>query len=273
MVTQDKLDALRSRSDLFGVSSDPEALETNRAILRVAPADPVASNRLAIGLFNAGELAEAEAVLIAAVEAHPGNAIATKRLDEVRRKRARAVAAPEQKLRRRSARPRMDAAPSYWIKSLHYHDDDWTVDVGEVTWISDIGRRRANGERVYRADGVPWGEPSWRIGDEIGLYFGGTLKLPVMVEVIAPPEFNPELVQQDSHGQESDAGERWPWVTHVRGLHSVPLEDAPTLDDVDIPRELVQRRPRFTITPDQHRALLAALTAARRPSPDVQPPL
>jgi hypothetical protein len=102
----------------------------------------------------------------------------------------------------------------------------------EETWISDIGRRTAKGERVYRSDGVPWGEPSWTVGDEIGLYFGGTLKVPVLVTVTSPPEFNPELVQRESHGGELDAGERWPWVTRVRGLRSVPLSHAPTLDDL-----------------------------------------
>jgi hypothetical protein len=106
---------------------------------------------------------------------------------------------------------------------------------------------------------VPWGEPSWKVGDEIGLYFGGTLKVPVLVEVIAPPEFNLAMVQEDAHGEEPDAGERWPWVTRVRGMRSVSLDRAPTLDDLGISHELVQRRPRFTITPDQHDRLVQAL--------------
>jgi hypothetical protein len=107
---------------------------------------------------------------------------------------------------------------------------------------------------------VPWGEPSWSVGDEIGLYFGGTLKVPVLVVVTSPPEFNPAFVQAESHGQEADAGERWPWVTHVRGLRSVPLPLAPTLDDLGIGRELVQRRPRFMISADQHHTLVQALS-------------
>jgi hypothetical protein len=142
---------------------------------------------------------------------------------------------------------------------MHYQDDGWTITPGQEMWISDIGRRDDRGERVYRADGVPWGEPSWKVGDEIGLYFGGTLKVPVLVEVIAPPEFNPSFVQADAHGREDDAGERWPWVTQVRGLRSVPLVRAPTLDELRIPPERVQRRARFTITADQHGLLVRAL--------------
>jgi hypothetical protein len=98
--------------------------------------------------------------------------------------------------------------PTAWLKSLHYHDDDYTIMPGEETWISDVGRRTPTGARVYRRDGEAWDEPSWKVDDEIALYYGGTLCVPVLVVVVAPPEFNPQLVQRDSHGQEPDAGER-----------------------------------------------------------------
>jgi hypothetical protein len=256
-----ELDALRLRSaDVAGQTSD-DALEVHRAILSLVSADPVASNRLGIALLNLHRYNEAEEILARAVAAHPANEIATRRLEEARR-RMRAPPPPpaprggSSGARRRAA----GSAPAHWIKAIHYHGDDWTIAADEETWISDIGRRDAGGERVYRADGVAWGEPSWAVGDGIGLYFGGTLKVPVLVEVIAPPEFNPELVQEDGHGQEADAGERWPWVTRVRGVRSVPLDRAPTLDALGIAHELVQRRPRFSITPDQHERLVRALS-------------
>lgn len=147
-----------------------------------------------------------------------------------------------------------------WLKSLHYHDDDYTILAGEVAWISDVGRRTRSGKRVYRRDGIAWGEPSWKEGDEIGLYYCGTLRVPVLVEVIAPPEFNPRLVQEHSHGQEPDAGERWPWVTRVRGLRRVDLAKAPTLDDLGIEHKLMARRPKLRLTADEHRRLLQALS-------------
>lgn len=134
-----------------------------------------------------------------------------------------------------------------WIKCLHYHDDGWTIQPGEETWISDIGRIDSRGHRVYRRDGTPWGEPSWKVADQVGLYLGGTLRVPIVVEVIESPEFNPELVQAEAHGGENDAGERWPWVTWVRGLHRAHLDDAPTLDDLRLPHKIVERRARFKI--------------------------
>src|SRR3954447_20094650 len=142
---------------------------------------------------------------------------------------------------------------------MHYHNDGWTISPGEATWISDVGRRKRDGTRVYRKDGTAWGEPSYQLGDEIGLYFGGTLKVPVLVEVIGPPDFNPTKVQAESHGQEPDAGERWPWVTGVRGVLAKPLQDAPSLDDIGVPHEMVMRRPKFTISPTVHGRLSQAL--------------
>jgi hypothetical protein len=255
---RDDLDALRDRSAALAGETGEDALEVNRAILALAPADPVASNRLGIALINLHRYEEAVEVLAPAVDAHPDNPIAVKRLEEARR-RQRAGPPPAPSPGNGGVRPPRSDGPTYWIKAIHYHDDDWTIEPGEQTWISDIGRRDARGRRVYREDGVPWGEPSWRVGEEIGLYFGGTLKVPVLVEVVAPPEFNPGLVQAEAHGGEPDAGERWPWVTRVKGLYAVPLDEAPDLDRLDIPHERVQRRARFTITPDQHARLVEAL--------------
>jgi hypothetical protein len=146
--------------------------------------------------------------------------------------------------------------PTGWIKALHYHDDDYTIRPKEETWISDVGRRSKSGRRIYRKDGEPWGAPSWRVGDEIGLYYGGTLRVPLLVEVIAPPEFNPDLVQQDSHGQEPDAGERWPWVTPVRGLRSFDVGNAPTLSKLGIDHKRMMRRTKLMLTPTEHHRLV-----------------
>jgi hypothetical protein len=147
-----------------------------------------------------------------------------------------------------------------WLKAIHYRHDQWTIWPGEATWISDPGRRDAKGRRVNRSDGEPWGEPSWRVGDRIGLYFTGTLKVPVLVEVEAPPEFNPERVQAENDGGEPDAGERWPWLTPVRGIARVDLAVAPALDDIGVDRELMRRRPKLALTPEQYRHLVRALS-------------
>jgi hypothetical protein len=151
--------------------------------------------------------------------------------------------------------------PVGWLKSVHYHHDDYTIYPGEETWISDVGRRTADGDRVYRQDGTPWGEPSWKKRDEIGLYYGGTLRVPVVVEVAGPAEFNPGLVQEESHGQEPDAGERWPWVTPVRGLYRTDIGDAPTLKKLQIEHKRMMRRPKIVLTPSEHRRLIGAFDA------------
>ncbi len=147
-----------------------------------------------------------------------------------------------------------------WLKSIHYRHDEWTIWPGEATWISDPGRRDAKGRRVNRSDGEPWGEPSWRVGDRIGLYFTGTLKVPVLVEVAAPPEFNPARVQAENDGGEPDAGERWPWLTPVRGIGRADLAVAPELDDIGVDSELMRRRPKLALTPEQYQRLVRALS-------------
>jgi hypothetical protein len=147
-----------------------------------------------------------------------------------------------------------------WLKAIHYRHDEWTIWPGEATWISDPGRRDAKGRRVKRSDGEPWGEPSWRVGDRIGLYFTGTLKVPVLVEVAAPPEFTPKRVQAENDGGEPDAGERWPWLTPVRGIARVDLAVAPELKDIGVDHELMRRRPKLALTPEQYQSLVRVLS-------------
>lgn len=146
-----------------------------------------------------------------------------------------------------------------WLKAMHYRHDGWTIQPGQRTWISDISRHDRNGDRVYRQDGTPWGEPSWEIGDQVGLYFGGTLRVPILVEVIASPRFDPDFVQAYNDGGEPDAGERWPWVTEVQGMLAQPLRQAPTLDDIGVDHASMRQRSRLLLSPDQLHALDEAL--------------
>ncbi len=83
--------------------------------------------------------------------------------------------------------------------------------------------------------------------------------MPLLVEVIASPEFKPEFVQENSYGGEADAGERWPWVTVVRGLLRVPMAKAPDIDDLDIRGPITRGLPHFRLTDDRAEKLLNAL--------------
>jgi Flp pilus assembly protein TadD len=94
-VAPEELERLRRRSSELAGETSGEALEVNRAILLLVPADRVASNRLGIALLNLGEYQEAEEVFESAVEAHPDNEIATSRLEEVRRKRSARPVQPQ----------------------------------------------------------------------------------------------------------------------------------------------------------------------------------
>lgn len=155
--------------------------------------------------------------------------------------------------------PASTSAVTGWLKSLHYRHDGWTIQPGKRTWISDISRHDRDGHRVHRQDGTPWGKPSWKVGDQVGLYFGGTLRVPILVEVIAPPRFDPDFVQKYNDGGEPDAGERWPWVTDVQGLLAVALAQAPTLNDIGVDHASVRQRSRLLLSPRQRHALESAL--------------
>src|SRR3954470_19499504 len=189
------LDDLRARSDALASNlDDAEALEVNAAILALEPGDAVATNRLGAGLIAGGRPAEAVDVFEAGLEAHPGNAIMRDRLKQARH--AAALPPPKPAAARGGRRSvRTDGAPTAWIKALRDdgNGDGSTVRPDERTWVSDPGQIDEAGERVYRADGQPLGEPQWRVGDKVGLYFGGTYKVPVLVEVAELPRFDPEF--------------------------------------------------------------------------------
>jgi hypothetical protein len=153
----------------------------------------------------------------------------------------------------------INTAPQAWIKSQYYRHDGWTIAPGQVHWIGDPGEHDDDGNRIYRKDGVPAGEPRYKVGDTIGVYFGTTLKVPLIVEVIGPSRFDPEFAQEHNDGGEPDAGERWPWVTPVKGLHEVSLERAPDIDYLGIRGAIQWGRPHFRLSPEQYQKLAAAL--------------
>jgi hypothetical protein len=80
-----ELDTLRARSDaLADRLADPEALEVNAAILDLDPGDPKSTNRLGIGLFNAGRPAEAVPIFEQGLRLHPDNEIMRNRHEQAR---------------------------------------------------------------------------------------------------------------------------------------------------------------------------------------------
>ena len=84
------------------------------------------------------------------------------------------------------------------------------------------------------------GEPSWRLGDPVGLCLDDTNSVGVLTEVAARPAFDPSFVAAQS-GSAEDA-ERWPWVTEVRVVSTSALDSAPTLEELQIPVNSMQQR-------------------------------
>jgi hypothetical protein len=253
------LDELRVRSDaLADRLGDDGALKVNRAILAIEPGHVVATNRLGAGLMKAGRAKEALEVYEAGLLVHPDNAIMRDRIRQARHAATLPDPGPPSAggARRKGT---ASAGPTAWIKALHYDDDGWTVEPGKEHWISDPGQTDADGNRVYTANGAPWGEPSWKVGDHVGLYFGGTYKVPVLVEITSPPRFDPAFVERET-GSPEDA-ERWPWVTQIRGINAVSIESAPLLTDLGIDNRSMGRRSRKKLDGEQRERLMRLLGA------------
>lgn len=156
-----------------------------------------------------------------------------------------------------AATPRVET----WLKGMHYENDGWTIQPEQPAWISDAGRRK-NGQRVHRKDGQPWGRPDLRPGDRVALYFRGTLKVPVLVEVTAAPVFDPQRVQSESRRRPpgSNEGERWPWLTEVVGVLNKPVDDAPLLADIGLPNTAVRRLTRLKLKPETFQSIVRLLS-------------
>ena len=85
-----ELEELRKRSEaLFDRLGDSESLEVNAAILDLAPADPAATKRFAIGLLKHGQPVEALDVLEAGLRVHPEDSIMLSRKIEAEKAIAR----------------------------------------------------------------------------------------------------------------------------------------------------------------------------------------
>ena len=116
---------------------------------------------------------------------------------------------------------------------------------GAQASVGDPHRLGSYGEPVMR--------PAYETGDLALVYIAGTYRCPAVVELGGPPAF--------------DADERrWGWRTPVRVLAQVAIEDAPTLEELGVPRVSVGRQSRLRLTPEQFEAGRSAIEAAGRPS-------
>ena len=250
--------ALRARSDEIEPEDYEGAVALYEAILRLEEGDVLATRGLVLALIKLREFDRADEIVQEALALHPEDKLLRAREADIagaRRWAAREAAVG--KTKNASSRAR---ASSTWIKAVHYYGGRLAQDIGEEMWLSDPGQRDPHGERLYTAAGEPWGRPSWRVGEQVGVYLGGTKRVPVLAEIIAPPEFGPEFVQAAEWAKDGD-GERWPWVTRFRVLKAVKLDDAPTLDQLGIATISMQRRARLCTDREIHGRLVQALHA------------
>jgi tetratricopeptide (TPR) repeat protein len=252
------IDDLRARSDELDPDDLRGAVAVYEAILRLQEGDVLATRGLALALVKLGELDRAEEIVQEALVLHPGDKVVRARADDIAS--ARRWAAKEAATSRTNKASGAARTSSTWIKAVHFYGGRLAERAGDEMWLSDPGQRGADGERLYTAAGEPWGRPSWRVGEQAGVYLGGTQRVPVLVEIIAAPEFNPAFVQAAEWAKDDD-GERWPWVTWFRVLKAVELDRAPTLDQLGIGTISMQRRARLRTDPEIHGRLVRALDA------------
>jgi hypothetical protein len=115
----------------------------------------------------------------------------------------------------------------HWLKVMHRFRGGPGATVGDP---HRLGR-----------DGEPTMRPAYEPGDLALVYIAGTYRCPAVVEIAGEPAF------------EADQ-RRWGWRTPVRVLARVAIEDAPTLEEIGVPRVSVGRQSRLRLRPEQFEA-------------------
>ncbi len=138
----------------------------------------------------------------------------------------------------------------YWLKMLYYDERDLDLWWEDMSWVSDVHRRR-------KADGAPLLRPSYRVGDLLVLYLVGRA-CPAIAEVDREPVFDPARVERDSNRSDAD---RWGWLTEVRVIHKHGggLRGAPDLDRLRIRPSSVRQHGHIEITAATYARALKAI--------------
>lgn|GEM_PF-2784770 len=142
-----------------------------------------------------------------------------------------------------------------WLKMLYHHtrrdDPNWWR---RVKWVSD-GRPPPSADRLV-------GGPRYEIGDLLIFYLlekGGSVRCcPAVAEVQSEPRYEPEFVAENAFpGDEL----QWPWVTNVKVLDSISLDDAPRLADLEVAPQSVRQQGRIVLEAGQFEAARAKIAA------------
>jgi hypothetical protein len=123
----------------------------------------------------------------------------------------------------------------HWLKVLHRFAPDQAT-------VGDPHRLGRDGEPVMR--------PAYEPGDLAVVYLAGTYRCPGLLEIVEPAAYDP-------------AQRRWGWRTAVCVLGHVALEDAPSLEEIGVPRVSVGRQSRLRLRPEQWEAARRAILPSR----------
>jgi hypothetical protein len=127
-----------------------------------------------------------------------------------------------------------------WMKTLREDNFFGPIIRGEEYVLEEPVWRDLNGEPQLTAGGSAKGRPSWKPGDLVILYVGGRERTAGLVEV-------------DAVAYESGT-EEWPWATGTTAVAG----EGPTLDDLGVPHEMVNRRVRWRLEDGQAQRARAA---------------
>ena len=104
--------------------------------------------------------------------------------------------------------------------------------------MHSFGRRTVGDPHRLGVDGEPTMRPAYEAGDLALIYLAGTYRCPAVVEITAEASFDASR-------------ERWGWRTPVRTLAEIPIERAPTLEHIGVPRISVGRQSRLRLSAEQ----------------------
>jgi hypothetical protein len=138
----------------------------------------------------------------------------------------------------------------YWLKMLYHDERDLDRWWEEMTWVSDVHRRR-------KSDHEPLLRPSYEVGDLLVLYLVGE-GCPAIAEVSGKPDFDPKRVARESNRNDA---KRWGWLTEVVVIHrtATGLTGAPDLNDLRIKPSSVRQHGHIEISAKTYARALAAI--------------
>lgn len=148
------------------------------------------------------------------------------------------------------------SSTGFWLKMI-YGDPrggrrpGWWTSHG---WVSD--------RHILRPGKKPIWRPTYGLGDLLVLYVVGRA-CPAVVEVTRTAEYEPERVRDDPDSEPED-WTRWAWVTEMRPLYSVPVEDAPSLSTIGVGSASVKRHGHIRLTRGQFSLAREAILSAKQ---------